>query len=165
VRRCGAGSSYTLNATAHRCTLERTPRLLDSLDIIKFLCKEFWTTIFKRKVDKLQTNHRVGTFLDSLVPFFYPICTQGVYVLQDYQFRWLSRFSSTDDEDAKREALKYLIFPCGLIRGALANLGVTAVVNADISTVPSCTYDDFVDKNCVMTLLYDAGIFNVKIKS
>jgi hypothetical protein len=61
-----------------------------------------------------------------------------VYVLQDYQFRWLIRFSSTDDETSKREAMRYLIFPCGLIRGALANLGVTAVVNADISTVPSC---------------------------
>ena len=103
-----------------RCTERRTPRIVDSLDIIKFLCKDFWTSIFKRKVDKLQTNHR------------------GVYVLQDYEFRWLIRFSSTDDETSKREAMRYLIFPCGLIRGALANLGVTAVVNADISTVPSC---------------------------
>ena len=87
----------------------------------------------------MQTNHRVRGWIhidceltDALLDW------QGVYVLQDYQFRWLSRFSSTDDEDAKREALKYLIFPCGLIRGALANLGVTAIVNADISTVPSC---------------------------
>ena len=66
VERCvdvGASTFFyvCLNNTQRRCTLERTPRLIDSLDIIKFLCKEFWTTIFKRKVDKLQTNHRVRT--------------------------------------------------------------------------------------------------------
>ena len=67
-------------------------------------------------------------------------------MLQDYAFRWIARFSSVDDETAKREALKFLILPCGIIRGALANLGVTAVITADISTVPSC-------------------IFNIKIKN
>ena len=31
--------------------------------------------------------------------------------------------------DSKEAALKYLIFPCGVLRGALYSLGVTAVVN------------------------------------
>ena len=47
---------------------------------------------------------------------------------------------------ALTDLLQFLILPCGIIRGALANLGVTAVITADISTVPSC-------------------IFNIKIKN
>jgi len=30
--------------------------------------------------------------------------------------------------EAQRELSRYALFPCGLIRGALANLGVTAAV-------------------------------------
>ena len=47
-----------------RHTRSRTPRLSDPLDIVKFLCKDLWTELFRKKIDKLQTNHR------------------GVYVLQ-----------------------------------------------------------------------------------
>lgn len=35
------------------------PRLGDTLDIIKFLCKDFWQAVFKKQVDNLKTNHRV----------------------------------------------------------------------------------------------------------
>eukprot|EP01039_Chlorochromonas_danica_P017893 gene17893-21398_t len=34
----------------------------DPLDLIKFICKEFWEEIFRKKIDKLQTNHR-GVFV------------------------------------------------------------------------------------------------------
>ncbi len=34
-------------------------RLVEPLDIIKFICKDFWTHVFKKQIDKLQTNHRV----------------------------------------------------------------------------------------------------------
>ena len=106
-----------------RCTRTRTPRLSEPLDIVKFLCKDLWMLLFHKKIDKLQTNHR------------------GVYVLQDYKFRWLRRFSAATDEATKREALKYLIMPCGIIRGALANLGVNAIITADITDVPSCIFN------------------------
>eukprot|EP00937_MAST-01D_sp_MAST-1D-sp2_P004602 g4602.t1 len=106
-----------------RCTRTRTPRMSEPLDIVKFLCKDLWTMLFHKKIDKLQTNHR------------------GVYVLQDYSFHWLERFSAHDEESTKAAALKYLIMPCGIIRGVLANLGVNAVVTADISTVPRCVFN------------------------
>ena len=35
---------------------------------------------------------------------------------------------------------QYLAFPCGLIRGALSNLGVACIVTAEVSTVPACEY-------------------------
>jgi len=53
-------------------------------------------------------------------------------------FRWIQALSAETDEQTKQKALLFLIFPCGVIRGALANLGVLAIVNADLSANPSC---------------------------
>jgi hypothetical protein len=36
------------------------PRLGDTLEVIKFICKDFWQAVFKKQVDNLKTNHRVG---------------------------------------------------------------------------------------------------------
>ena len=41
-----------------RLTLEK-PRFSDSLDAVKFICKDFWTAVFKKQVDNLKTNHKV----------------------------------------------------------------------------------------------------------
>lgn len=35
------------------------PRFTDSLDVIKFLCKDIWMVVFKKQIDNLKTNHRV----------------------------------------------------------------------------------------------------------
>eukprot|EP01039_Chlorochromonas_danica_P006179 gene6179-6814_t len=93
----------------------------DPLDLIKFICKEFWEEIFKKKVDKLQTNHR------------------GIFVLTDFRFKWLDKYSS-DDIASKQVAIQVLHIPCGMIRGALANLGMLAIVNADFNNLPACTF-------------------------
>ncbi|CAG8532241.1 12113_t:CDS:2 [Funneliformis caledonium] len=85
------------------------PRFVDTLDVVKFICKDLWTIIFKKQIDNLKTNHR------------------GVYVLQDNNFRWFLRMSTeAGGESAAKKAIPYLWFPCGLIRGALANLGVVS---------------------------------------
>ncbi|CAG7941040.1 unnamed protein product [Penicillium nalgiovense] len=68
------------------------PRFTDNLDVIKFLCKDLWTILFKKQVDNLKTNHR------------------------------------------------YLWFPCGIIRGALANLGINTTVQAETSDLPGATF-------------------------
>lgn len=44
--------------------------------MIKFLCKDLWTLVFKKQIDNLKTNHR------------------GVYVLTDNMFRPLGRMST-----------------------------------------------------------------------
>uniref|UniRef100_A0A6U3RED0 Trafficking protein particle complex subunit 6B n=1 Tax=Ditylum brightwellii TaxID=49249 RepID=A0A6U3RED0_9STRA len=96
------------------------------LEAVKFLCKEFWTEIFRKQIDKLQTNHR------------------GVFVLKDHELRWLKRLPP-DDETARVQAIKMLAFPCGLIRGALANLGIGAVVSCDFladgKTMAACSFN------------------------
>ncbi|PKK41029.1 hypothetical protein CI102_14800, partial [Trichoderma harzianum] len=34
------------------------PRFNDTLDVIKFLCKDLWSLVFGKNIDNLKTNHR-----------------------------------------------------------------------------------------------------------
>jgi len=43
---------------AERFSRDR-PRFVDTMDVIKFLCKDLWTILFRRQIDNLKTNHRV----------------------------------------------------------------------------------------------------------
>ncbi len=104
----------------------QTP-LLAQLEAVKFLCKEFWTEVFRKQIDKLQTNHR------------------GVFVLKDQELKWLRRLPA-DEESARVGAIRILAFPCGLIRGALACLGLSgAIVSCDFladgKTMASCSFN------------------------
>ena len=74
------------------------------------------------QIDKLQTNHK------------------GVFVLSDYKFKWLDRYTS-DDIISKQSALNMLHFPCGIIRGALANLGISSIVHSELNELPNCTFN------------------------
>jgi hypothetical protein len=82
------------------------------LEAVKFLCKEVWMEVFRKQIDKLQTNHR------------------GVFVLKDLELRWLTRLPP-NQETARGIAIQMLAFPCGIIRGTLSNLGIPAVVSCD----------------------------------
>lgn len=42
------------------------PRFNDTLDVIKFICKDLWTLVFRKQVDNLKTNHRVSSRICSL---------------------------------------------------------------------------------------------------
>ncbi|KAL7825105.1 hypothetical protein AOLI_G00323120 [Acnodon oligacanthus] len=108
-----------------RCTKDY-PTFKDDLDIMKFLCKDFWTSIFRKQVDNLRTNH------------------QGTYVLQDNKFTLLTQVSS--GKQHLEDAPKYLAYSCGLIRGALSNLGLESVVTAEVSLMPSCKFQVVIQK-------------------
>lgn len=99
-----------------RCAMERE-RLEADLDVVKFICKDFWEQTFKKQVDVLRTNHR------------------GLYVLTDNDFRWLSRVSAAADE-ATGTPEDYLVFPCGVICGALSRLGLKCRVTAELIAMP-----------------------------
>lgn len=96
------------------------------LEAVKFLCKEFWMEVFRKQIDKLQTNHR------------------GVFVLKDMDLRWLSRLPP-NQENARVAAIQMLAYPCGLVRGALANLGIPAVVSCDFladgTNMSACSFN------------------------
>ncbi|KAE8741369.1 hypothetical protein FOCC_FOCC013068 [Frankliniella occidentalis] len=112
----GFSSGYRI---IERLTKER-PRFNDELDTVKFICTDLWSTIYKKQIDNLRTNH------------------QGVYVLHDCAFRFLSKLSS--GRQYLESAPKYVAFTCGLIRGALANLGIKCLVTAEVQNMPGCKF-------------------------
>lgn len=60
------------------CRLTREwPRFKDELETIKFICTDFWSSIYKKQIDNLRTNN------------------QGLYVLQDNHFRFISKISTS----------------------------------------------------------------------
>jgi len=99
------------------------PRFVDTLDSVKFVCKDVWTAVWDKQVDNLRTNHR------------------GVYVLQDNAFRPLMRISSPDGSaDALAKARIYLAFHAGILRGALARLGLQGTVVPEVTVLPQCIF-------------------------
>lgn len=99
----------------------------EHLDIMKWICKEFWNELFLKSIDNLRTNHR------------------GTFVLRDTQFKWISRLSQNlVDRKEKLSpqdiALEYLVLPCGIVKGALHALGMDATVTADATALPQCDF-------------------------
>lgn len=95
-------------------------RFKDDLETVKFICTDFWMSIYKKQIDNLRTNH------------------QGVYVLQDNQFRFLVNISNS--AQYLEDAPKFVAYTCGLVRGSLANLGINSTVTAEVQTMPSCKF-------------------------
>ena len=56
-KECALGYERLLIGTS-RFSRDR-PRFTDTLDMIKFLCKDMWTLVFRKQIDNLKTNHRV----------------------------------------------------------------------------------------------------------
>uniref|UniRef100_UPI00398F3017 trafficking protein particle complex subunit 6B isoform X2 n=1 Tax=Pristiophorus japonicus TaxID=55135 RepID=UPI00398F3017 len=75
-----------------------TARFKDELDVLKFICKDFWTSVFKKQIDNLRTNHQ------------------------------------------------YLAFTCGLVRGALSNLGIKSIVTVEVTAMPACKFQVMIQK-------------------
>lgn len=82
-------------------------------------------------MDNLRTNHR------------------GVYVLQDNVFKPLLRLSVPNGPNASEELARLtkiqLALPSGILRGALARLGVTSTVVAETNQIPQCKYISHVE--------------------
>ncbi|KAJ1734567.1 hypothetical protein LPJ72_002293 [Coemansia sp. Benny D160-2] len=98
-------------------------RLADTLDVVKFVCKDVWMMLFNRQIDNLKTNHR------------------GIYVLQDNKFKWFLRMSgNSGGAAAARRAQPYIWLPCGIIRGILDSFGINTVVIAETLGLPQCTF-------------------------
>ncbi|KYK61885.1 hypothetical protein DCS_03029 [Drechmeria coniospora] len=107
---------------AERFSRDR-PKFNDTLDVVKFLCKDLWSLLFGKNIDNLKTNHR-----------------QGVYVLTDNVFRPFSRMSTEAGGQAVVRAQPFLWFPCGVVRGALTSLGINATVQAEIHELPGAVF-------------------------
>ncbi|XP_064404051.1 trafficking protein particle complex subunit 6b-like [Halichondria panicea] len=101
-------------------TSRDSPRFRTELDAVVFICKHFWSLAFNKPIDNLKTNH------------------QDTYVLHDYNFRLLTHMSHS--EQYKDKAPLYLAFSCGLVSGALTNLGIRCQVSAEALQMPACIF-------------------------
>ncbi|KAK5144686.1 hypothetical protein LTR04_001496 [Oleoguttula sp. CCFEE 6159] len=99
-------------------------RMSEPIEVVKFVCKDVWTLLFRKQCDNLKTNHR------------------GVYVITDNTFKPLSRMSAERGVPGSVlvSAQPFLCFPSGVIRGALAGLGVSVTVQADTTGLPGATF-------------------------
>lgn len=99
------------------------PMFTDTLDAIKFICKDIWTSFWDKQVDNLRTNHR------------------GIYVLQDNSFKPIARISSWEGRaDALKKAKIYVAMSSGIIKGALLRMGYSGTVTPELTNLPQCTF-------------------------
>ncbi|PRP80516.1 hypothetical protein PROFUN_11829 [Planoprotostelium fungivorum] len=106
---------YTVGyVTAARLLKDSLP-LVEDIDKLKFICKEFWMHLFQKHMDSLRANRR------------------GSFILHDEDFRWLFRRSTQNTSEMQEVATKYLRFPSS----ALAYLGVEAKVTGHIGQTGS----------------------------
>ena len=90
-----------------------------------------------------------------------------MYVLVDNSFAWTRYCSAPEGQDTKFAAAKFLAFPSGMIRGALAAFGLDCVVSADIGVMPQCMCVLFAVATvhgCVLTTVIACRYFHCENK-
>lgn len=99
-------------------------KIVDILDIMKFVCRDVWRCLYGKQMDNLRTNHR------------------GTFVLIDNSHRLIAGLNSAQGSaDTLRKAQSYLWFPCGIIRGILMSFGIEAHLLAEISEFPAVSFN------------------------
>lgn len=118
---------YALGLRLTEVLMYKSPantKIVDALDIMKFLCRDVWKCLYGKQMDNLRTNHR------------------GTFVLIDNDYRLISNLSSSlGTPDSISKARSYLWFPCGIIRGILLSFGIEAYTTAEISQFPAVTFN------------------------
>ena len=70
------------------------PRFTDQLDVIKFICKDLWTVVFKKQIDNLKTNHRVS----ASRPLYYGWALIGAGSIRSHGFKVQAIFKDEHGE-------------------------------------------------------------------
>lgn len=100
--------------------LRRRELLASSLDVVKFVCREFWRAVHGKPVDRLQREK-----------------ASNVYVVEDFNYRLFANLAAPTGTDARDFAAKYACWIKGASRGCLAALGVACEVTFDIARLPA----------------------------
>lgn len=117
-------ASPAFNATSASTTTASGTKIVDILDIMKFVCRDVWKCLYNKQMDNLRTNHR------------------GTFVLLDNNYKLINNLnSSKGTPDTLAKARVYLWFPCGIIRGILMSFGIDANVTAEITQFPSIAFN------------------------
>ncbi|KAG7193654.1 Trafficking protein particle complex subunit 33 [Scheffersomyces spartinae] len=99
-------------------------KFVDVLEILKFVCRDVWWSLYGKEMDNLRTNHR------------------GTFVLVDSNYKLISRINSAKGfSDTLTKSKIYLWFPCGVIRGIVLSFGIDCDVSAEITKFPAVTFN------------------------
>lgn len=99
-------------------------KMVDILDIMKFVCRDVWRVLYGKQMSNLRTNHR------------------GTFVLVDNSYKLIETMMSDKGAfDTVNKCKNYLWFPCGVIRGILMSFGIEAEVHAEVNQFPSVTFN------------------------
>lgn len=79
------------------------PRFKDELDTVKFLCTDFWSSVFKKQVDNLRTNHQV-----SRLKLCSKLFNQFMSCFRESTFSKTTRFGSFVKSPIHRNILSWL---------------------------------------------------------
>lgn len=139
-------------------------RLADALDVMKFICREFWTDVFRkvchrgellmyRYTIQISTRQSAAEIhvpspllpASPALPFTQPVDklqtnNKGTFLLQDLNFRWTRYISGSPADEPGAVALKFTVLCCGLLRGALAAFDLNAIVHVDVSALPKAVF-------------------------
>ena len=96
------------------------PRTQDEVDIVRFVCRDVWTNLFMKQIDKLKTDNK------------------GVYYLIDNEFCLIKQV--TDSIQYVREIPLFLEFACGLVQGIFVQFGIPVVVTPEVTHPPICMF-------------------------
>lgn len=90
--------------------------LRDQKEQLRYICKDFWTYVFGKPIDRLQTNNK------------------GIYLLHDNSIKWLRCTSFEASELQVVYATLVMGFIRGMLKGALVALGVQGKVSVSPDT-------------------------------
>lgn len=150
---------------AERLTL-KCSRMPEQRECVKFVCKDLWHFLFQKQADRLQTNRRGGYVIhDSALPWLRRLGTPTETAASAADAPVVSSSAASTavlggrpsglclEADAGGEALDaallsladtqphlHVAFVCGVIRGALAALGLVCSVVAEAPRPPSCAF-------------------------
>ncbi|KAI6653724.1 Trafficking protein particle complex subunit 6B-like isoform X3 [Oopsacas minuta] len=102
-----------------RLNLE-APRTQDEVDIVRFVCRDVWTHLYLKQIDKLRTDNK------------------GAYYLIDNEFCLIKQVS--DSMQYLRDLPLFLEFTCGLIQGIFVQFGISAIVTPEVTHPPMCIF-------------------------
>ncbi|WBW74057.1 TRAPPI,II,III complex subunit Trs33 [Schizosaccharomyces osmophilus] len=106
---------------AERLLLTRN-RIVESIDVMRFLCRELWPIVFRKQLDNLKTNRK------------------GTFVITDNYFFWFSKMTAATGTEMKEYTTPYLYFPSGFIRGVMHTFGYPVQVIAQCPNLPTCIF-------------------------
>ncbi|KEP62417.1 UNVERIFIED_CONTAM: transport protein particle (trapp) component, bet3 protein [Hammondia hammondi] len=144
-----------------RLSLRLSTRMWEQRECLKFVCKDLWQVLFQKQADRLQTNRRGGYVIqDHDLPWLRrlrPANAKDLLAGCTYTGAPATRADGRErlegvDADAQQlhatgavaalcqEPLVHVSLLSGIIRGALANMGLSCTVTADAAASPCCSF-------------------------